>query len=164
MKTLFLITIILFFAFMGVVVARGEEAIDWDKLVEAVVQAESGGDPFAVGDNGDSIGLMQISSITMREFNENYINDIRKEPWCETTNIKFKTTMNVIRKYDLYDYAINLLVGKWYLMRLHFHYKFDSIPEILAAYNFGLGNVRKGKEYPASTKRYITKVLTLYNK
>ena len=30
------------------------------KLVKAIIEAESGGDPNAIGDNGNSLGLMQI--------------------------------------------------------------------------------------------------------
>jgi hypothetical protein len=41
---------------------------EWDILIEALIQVESGGNPFAVGRSND-VGVLQITPIYVREVN-----------------------------------------------------------------------------------------------
>ena len=130
--------------FLGKVSA---EDIDWDRLVECVIEVESGGNPNAVSKAG-AIGLMQITPIVLKEYNEN-----RKD----------RSVFYNIDKCQLGDPEMNKIIGTWYLHRLHDHYKCETIEDILWAYNGGIGNKRKGIKYN-ETKNYIKKVMKLYEK
>lgn len=63
------------------------------ELIQAIVQVESGGDPKAVGDNGNSIGLMQI-----------------QPKWHKRRMSRYGFT-----EKDLYSPICNLIVGCDYL-------------------------------------------------
>lgn len=63
------------------------------ELIQAIVQVESGGDPKAVGDNGNSIGLMQI-----------------QPKWHKRRMARYGFT-----EKDLYSPICNLIVGCDYL-------------------------------------------------
>ncbi len=45
-----------------------EEKADWDILIQAIIQVESQGDPFAVGSKND-VGILQITPIYVKEVN-----------------------------------------------------------------------------------------------
>ena len=51
------------------------EDINWDKLVESVIQVESSGNPSAYNEKSGAIGLMQITPIVLKEFN-NFVKNI----------------------------------------------------------------------------------------
>ena len=114
-----------------------------DKLIQAIITIESGGDPNAIGKNGE-IGLIQISSIVVKEFHQ-----IICEPHCNDI-------------FALYDPKTNIALGTWYLKRLHNHYKCETLEQILCAYNWGIGNLRKidmdWTKSPSKVKRYISRV------
>lgn len=63
------------------------------ELIQAIVQVESGGDPKAVGDNGNSIGLMQI-----------------QPKWHKRRMARYG-----FAEQDLYSPICNLIVGCDYL-------------------------------------------------
>ena len=66
--------------------------INWNKLVEAVIEVESGGNPNAMSKAG-AIGLMQITPIVLEEWNKN---SPFKEPF---------------ERNDLFAYGFNITVG-----------------------------------------------------
>ena len=69
---------------------------------------------------------------------------------------------------NLYDPQINVYIASWYLHRLHDHYKCDIIEKILMAYNAGITRCKKVnfdlKKLPYETRKYVPKVLSIYNK
>ena len=124
------------------------EEINWDKLVASVIQVESGGDPSAVSPAG-AVGLMQITPIVLKEFNET-------------------PHLPCYEPHKLYIPWVNKFIGTWYLQRLYYHYGCETVEQILAAYNGGPTRLRKNnfdiKKMPRETRDYVTKVLREYNK
>jgi len=112
-------------------------------LFDAVVQAESSGNPLASSVKGAS-GLMQITEPALLDYN---------------TYTKSQLTMD-----DMWDEGKNKSVGQWYLAeripKMLRYYKLPVTTEnILWAYNAGIGNVVKGIK-PKETINYIQRVLS----
>ncbi len=126
------------------------DKIDYD----AIIQIESAGNPRAYNKNSGARGLMQITPIVLKEWNNLHPNE--------------KCSLN-----DLYNPEINKKIGIWYLEnRIKRIYLPNvgltgSIENILAAYNWGIGNLEKNGDavenfntLPTETREYIGK----YNK
>lgn len=97
-------------------------------LVDSVIRAESSGNPNAVSPAGAQ-GLMQLMPGTARD-------------------------LGVTNPLDPVD---NAMGGIRYLGQMNSQFGGDS-DKMLAAYNFGPGNVSKGRAYPPETQAYIQKV------
>jgi hypothetical protein len=97
-------------------------------LVKAVITAESDYDPNAVSRVG-AMGLMQLMPETARD-------------------------MNV---HEPFDPAQNIEGGAKYLAQLSRQFNGDET-KILAAYNWGPGNVQRGGKMPLETQNYLLKV------
>ena len=111
-------------------------------LIMAVIEIESKFDPKAVSSAG-AIGLMQIMPKTARSVSR---------------ELKIKK----YNKDSLYNPEINIRIGTYYLKKLLREFSND-IDLGLAAYNAGMGNVRKWqkqkKEIPfEETRTFIKKV------
>jgi len=140
-----LISAVLLFSLCGSLYA---EPIINDRLVNAIAQVESNCTPNAIGDNGKSFGICQISLSVLKEWNDN----------CR---IEFS-------KKDLLDPQINKRICAWYLDRLIICYECANLEQVLTGYNWGIGNLRKVKydvsKAPKSTREYVVRVLKIYNK
>lgn len=90
-------------------------------LVAAVIRVESSFRPDAVSDKG-AVGLMQLIPSTAQ--------------WVSS-----KADHRAIQTGDLYDPAVNIHLGTWYLNQLLRSYQGNEVLG-LAAYNAGSGNVR----------------------
>lgn len=97
--------------------------------IEIIILTESNGVANAVSPAGEiyGIGLMQISSIALKEFNQTYSTAYRIE--------------------DLYDPFLNIEIGCWIL-----NYYYRAIPnpdlyKVYNAYNVGLSNHRSNYNY-----------------
>jgi hypothetical protein len=97
-------------------------------LVKAVITAESGYDPNVVSHAG-AMGLMQLMPETALDMNV-------REP---------------------FDPAQNIEGGVRYLAQLSRQFNGDET-KILAAYNWGPGNVQRGGRMPLETQKYLIKV------
>lgn len=118
--------------------ASAEVVIDMDKIA----MIESSGCKHNVGDGGDSNGCHQVSSGTLKEYNQ------------------FNGTKHT--KQDLLNYAVSLKIATWYMQKripamLKHYGKPDTIENRIVAYNAGINYVVKGKPLPETTKRYIAK-------
>ena len=117
-----------------------------DRLIAAIIEVESGGNPYAVSKAG-CIGLMQISEIVVKEFSK-------------------YAPSGFLCGLDLYNHYDNKSIGTWYLNRLKDHYGCDSIEKVLAAYNGGITRLRRYNydisRMPAETRAYVKKVLKIY--
>lgn len=123
------------------------ENINWDKLVIAIIQVESGGNSNAISRKG-CIGLMQINPIVLKEFQE--------------------TEFPCGNLENLFNPEKNIFLGTWYLHRLHDHYNCQTVEQICAAYNGGPTRLRKCNydvtKMSMETRNYIKKVIKLYRK
>ncbi len=111
----------------------------WPDLVEVVILVESGGDPDAVGRDGE-MGLMQLMPATAAELGVT----------------------------DPFDPEQNVEGGTRYLTFLHERYRhpqLDPWPWALAAYNWGLGNVDRvlgeWSRVPGSVREYAEGILSI---
>ena len=100
--------------------------------LNAIIQIESSGNPFAVSKDG-CIGLMQVSESVRQEYNYG------------------KTLVNFMSKYDLFNPAYNVSIGNWYLnTRIPQYLKAYKIPDTienrLICYHDGIGNLIKYKQ------------------
>lgn len=168
-----LLWLICFLVIFGAVKLARAEDINWDTLIPAIIQVESSGNPNAFNKNSGAIGLMQITPIVLKEYNEingHYV-EIRTGEFNTYEDVAKK--LNRITYEQLYDEYINIKIGTWYLNRIweHYlpHYKLDQTLENLCiAYNFGIGNLVKYRQgttkLPLETKNYIKKVNYLLRK
>lgn len=103
-------------------------------LVKAIIKAESGYNPVAVSEKG-AVGLMQLMPAT-----------------ADDLGIK-----------DLFDPELNIQGGVKYLKQLLNLFEGNLVLAI-AAYNAGIGNVRKYEGIPPyrATRYYVKKVLEYY--
>ena len=145
-----------------------------DDLVPAIIQIESGGRADAVSSCG-AIGLMQITPIVLKEFNDS---KVPNEGICTYRMVARGERIHegrlCYKHYflkDLYIPEKNIEIGTWYLRRLKDHYipkdKF-SIELLCACYNAGPTKMRKLNwdisKSPKETRDYIRKVLKIYRR
>lgn len=124
--------------------------------INKIVMIESGGNAQAVNGKSGAVGLMQITSICLKEWNNHH-------------------PQEQYSRNDLFDPAVNTKIGSWYIN--------DRIPEMIRsakqdvtvekciiAYNAGISYVvghrywignkayfRQVKDIPNETRRYIKK-------
>lgn len=105
------------------------------RWVEAVIMAESGGDPKAVSPKG-AMGLMQLMPETWAELRDQH--DLGGDP---------------------FDPRANILAGTAYLKAMQDRFGY---PALFAAYNAGPGryedHLRIGKPLPAETRAYVARI------
>ena len=129
-------------------------AVDYDALVKAVVEVESGGNPFAVGLAGER-GLMQIKSGT----------------WSDMSRRAFGESVDFSRAFDP---ELNKAVGRSYLEYLAAqvdtasHGSHDRLIRLVAAsYNGGPALVRmrgmSTHRLSAHVRSYSERVTSLYS-
>lgn len=136
------------FIIMMVVLMVGGKAYAEPIKLPVIAQIESSGNPGAIGDHGQALGLYQLHYGVIKDYNKHH-----------DTHYSHRMALN--RHYA--D-----LVADWYLNqeipRLIRHYRLnDSLENRIIAYNFGIGNLVKGKPLPAVTKAYIAKYRRLEN-
>lgn len=105
------------------------------RWIEAVIMAESGGDPKAVSPKG-AMGMMQLMPETWAELRDQH--DLGADPFDPRTNI---------------------LAGTAYLKAMQDRFGY---PALFAAYNAGPGRyetyLRDGKPLPAETRAYVARI------
>ena len=111
--------------------------------MDAVIQTESNWKGDAYNKKSGATGLGQITPIALEDFNT-----LKKE----------KLTMA-----DMKDPQKNMYVTDWTLnYRIPSMLRTYKIPltvdNVLTAYNFGIGNLKKGKALPKETVDYIFRV------
>lgn len=111
--------------------------------MQKIMIIESSGNPLAFNDRTKARGLYQITPICLKE-------------WNNFHSEQFLTPSK------LFDPEVNYRVAYWYLnqripqMLKYYGMNVDK-RSILIAYNFGIGNMVKGKRLPTETINYINK-------
>jgi len=152
--------------------------INWDKLISAVIQVESGGDYNAVSPQG-CIGLMQINpNGALAEWNNTTYQDRHYTYYSDGTSFLEYRQHEKYTRHDLLNMDINIKIGTWYLHRIEEHYLKEHlfnvdyaddtsiIKLILAAYNGGITRLKKCNYdincMPRETRNYVRKVMRIY--
>ena len=66
----------------------------WARLLPALIYVESRGNPAAVGDNGQSVGILQIRECVVRDVNRLYGTTFR---WPEDCRSEWASTVIAVR-------------------------------------------------------------------
>lgn len=115
--------------------------------ITRIIQIESSGNPAAYNKRSKAIGLCQIRSCVLADWN-------RLHPR--------ETYLTV----ELYKPEVNKKIGSWYINKqIPIYLKYYKIPDTtknrLIAYNFGIGNLMKylrgDRKLPKETRDYIKK-------
>ena len=111
------------------------------RVVQALVQTESGGNPDAYNGKAGATGLMQMTPIGLKEFNIQYGKDYTME--------------------DMKDPEKNLEAGTG-LLKYYTDKQGGDIQQGLAAFNGGITRLRKNKgditKMPPETRDYVEKI------
>ena len=122
-------------------------------VLSIIAQIESSNNPLAYNPKTQAIGLYQITSICLKEYNSFH---------------KTKYT-----KKDLFNPTINKKIAFWYLNKripqmLKYYKCSVTIENILICYNWGIGNFLKWKKregdikkLPEETREYLRKYFKL---
>jgi len=125
-----------------------------ERLVDAIIQVESGGRARKVGSAGER-GIMQI----------------KRSTWKQTTRQLFGKTISFNKAFDP---SVNRRVGRGYLAHLQnflqahkSEWKSDERSLLLACYNAGPQRVKKAgfniRRLPRSTRSYVRRATALHN-
>lgn len=118
------------------------------QLLEALIQTESSGDPSAFNKGSGARGLTQITPIAWQDLLAHYPKKYSK--------LNYQT--------DIFKPEVARMAGTDYLGIINNYlraYKLQqSLENLLGAYNWGIGNVRKLgiEKAPPETINYITKI------
>ena len=143
--------------FPGLAFASNPVKIKKGSFIDRIIRIESGYDNTAYNTKSKARGLMQITPIVLKEWNE--------------FNPKEKYSKN-----KLFDPEVNIKIGKWYLFpRIANHYLpfyelNKDVPNILTAWDWGIGNLvnLKGNaienlhRLPKETNNYIKEFISMY--
>jgi soluble lytic murein transglycosylase-like protein len=107
-----------------------------------IAMIESSNNPNAVGRSGDDVGLYQITSICLADYNQ--------------------MTKSAVKKKELFDPAVNTKVATWYMAKrlpqLLKHYGIPvTVDNVIVAWNSGINTLVKNKPLPEVTKRFLKK-------
>lgn len=128
-------------AVMFLIAGCHSEAVAGEVDMAKIAKIESSGCKYKVGDGGESNGCHQVSTGTLKEYNQ------------------FNHTEYT--KKDLLNDAISLKIATWYIEKripqmLRYYGKPVDLKHKLWAYNAGIGRVVEGV-MPEKTKKYLKK-------
>ena len=139
------------------------DGLNWDRLITALIEVESGGDPNAVSKAG-AVGLMQITPIVLSEYSQFLSKNGVTEIYAPDGSL-FSVPLYMP---NLYNSSLNKIIGTWYLKRLKDHYLKDSytLERLLCAWNGGITRLRKHgydcSKMPRESINFSRKVMRLY--
>lgn len=122
--------------------AQEQEQYDWTKVMDAIIQVESKGNPKAHNKNGDCVGILQITKGLVREANQ-----ILKRKGSSKT-YTFSDRWDPEKSKEMFI-----------LMQEHFN-KEHNIEKAIKCWNLGFYS----KNWKTRGKGYYDKVMKYYNK
>lgn len=111
--------------------------------MDILAEIESSNNPRAWNKNTDARGLYQITPIVWSQF----IDSLDKRTYWiyvstdEGDGIMTSYVIRNLKEEDLFDGCLNKYIANWYLDWLS--ERCDTVDEILIAWNWGIGNLRK---------------------
>ena len=119
--------------------AQENESYDWTKVIDAIIQVESKGNPKAHNPIGDCAGILQITPSLVKQCNA----------WLKAKKSK--------KRYTLQD-RYNVQKSKeMFVMYQHYHNKTNDVEKAIRIWNGGPGYTLKG------TNGYLKKVMKYYD-
>lgn len=140
--------------------------------MEALCQIESGCRDDAVSFRGAKYGRgrYQISEIALKHFNQSsnitpFVKNYTDGPLKGATEFDaiqcFQAPCVGVDVESLHDKEINYFIANWYLNWIENALRINGIEptveKILACWNFGYGNVIRGKKLPKETQDFLKK-------
>lgn len=130
--------------FVLAVNAQTNETYDWAKVMNAIIQVESSGNPKAYNPNGDCVGVLQITKILVRE-----TNNILKEK-------------NIQKKYTYEDRWDAEKSKEMFIIIQEHHNPEHNIEKAIKCWNCG-GFYLKNNGWKNKSIGYYNKVMKHYN-
>lgn len=127
--------------FAMVTLSANAKAKDWTKVIDAIIQVESEGKANAVNKNGSCVGLLQITSICVKECND--ILKARKSKKRYTLNDRY----NEKKSKEMFT-----LIQEKYNPS-------NNVETAIRLWNGGIGGLKNKKR----TDSYYKKVMKYYN-
>ena len=121
-----------------------------DQLLNALAMVESQNNPQAVGDRG-----LRYPAYGAYQMRQPAFEDVRRLRPQDASGIE--QLSSILGQPDR-----QRQLARAYLGILDQNYGLDSLEDILAAYNAGIGTVRK-KRVPSATHDYVQRILQLLN-
>ena len=143
LKTTILMCLMLMFS-MNIAAQKTTKQYDWSKVINAIIQVESGGNPNAYNPNGDCAGILQITPILVRE--------------CNQILEKKKSTKRYTYK-DRYDVKKS---KEMFILIQEYHNPTNDIEKAIKCWNCGSFYV-KGDGWKQKSVDYYNKVMKYYN-
>lgn len=124
--------------------AQAKKPYDWTKIIDAIIQVESKGDPKAYNPNGDCVGVLQITPILVKECNQ--ILERRKSNKHYTLNDRY----NVKKSKEMF-----VLIQET-------HNSEHNVEKAIKCWNCG-GFYMKNNGWKNYSVEYYKKVMKYYN-
>jgi hypothetical protein len=115
---------------------KKSSAFDWNPVIDAIIEVESGGKADAVDKSGKSCGIMQITPILVEECNR--IMELRKSSKRYTMKDRFSVSKS----------------KEMFLLFQSFYNPKNNVELAIRSWNGGMGYTKKG------TQRYFEKVMS----
>ena len=115
---------------------KKSSAFDWNPVIDAIIEVESGGKADAVDKSGKSCGIMQITPILVKECNR--ILELRKSNKRYTMKDRFSVSKS----------------KEMFLLFQSFYNPKNNVELAIRSWNGGMGYTKKG------TQRYFEKVMS----
>ena len=130
--------------------SKKAEAFNWNPIMDAIIQVESEGNPNAV--SGQSVGVMQITPILVRE-----CNDILKKQKSKKRfemNDRYSVAKSNKKRFEMNDRYSVAKSKEMFLLIQSYHNPTNSIEKAIRSWNGGM------KYSVRATNRYFKKVMS----
>ena len=119
--------------------AKEKERFNWDRVIEAIIQVESRGNPNAYNPNGDCCGILQIRQVLVRDVNR--ILGYEKYSLQDRFDAeKSKEMFRIIQSYYNKKNDINLAIRMWNVGTIAIYDKKKGVSyyqKVMKVYNNG---------------------------
>ena len=119
---------------------ENNKGFNWNRVIEAIIQVESQGDPNAYNPNGDCCGILQIRQMLVRDVNR--ISGYEKYSLQDRFDAeKSKEMFRIIQSYYNKKNDINLAIRMWNVGTIAIYDKNKGVSyyqKVMKEYNKGV--------------------------